>query len=161
MPNRIEIRTSNWVLRLPADWSPVEDQKQGFHFESADGNKGLYIATHIIGADHPSSVEELAEWFIAADIATLDQMDGFSWATRARSAESDAGVCTALLDRYAQAQDYRFIGKILARPGQVVRASFQDYRCASYANSNAYFAPIIASLEFVAVTPEGAGIRFH
>jgi hypothetical protein len=145
-----EVRTDNWVLRLPADWAPVDDGGQGFHFESGDGNKVLYIATHIIPPDYPSSVEELAEWFVAKDLETLDGMDGYAWLTMKRAIEPAPGSCAALLDRYAQAQDSRFMGKILSRPGQVVRASFQDHLCDGYAASQAYFAPILASLQLVA-----------
>ena len=146
-----EVRTDNWVLRLPADWTPVDDGGQGFHLESGDGNKVLYIATHIIPPDHPSSVEQLAEWFVAKDLETLDNMDGYAWVAMDQRIEPAPGCCIALLDRYAQGQDTRFIGKILSRPGQVVRASFQDHQCGGYAASKAYFAPILASLQLVAL----------
>ena len=158
MPDQIEIRSANWVLRLPADWTGGEDQERGFQFESADGGKGLYIATHNVRSHHAGTVEELAEWFVAADLATLDRMGGYAWTTLERSLVPAGGGCVALLDCLAPAQHYRVVAKILARPGQVVRASFHDYQWRAQAASNAYFAPILASLRFAA---PGAGARCH
>lgn len=156
-----DIRTSNWVLRLPADWADLHDQDQGFHFESRDGTKGLYIATHIIGPEHQSSVQELAEWFVSAELATLAGMEGYLWSIRERSLEGAPGACVGLLDSFARAQDYRIVGKILARPGQVVRASFHDYHCRGYAASAAYFAPILESLQFIALMTQRSRAQYH
>jgi hypothetical protein len=161
MPKQNEIRTANWVLRLPGDWVAVDDQSQGFQFESADNSKGLFIATHSVGPAHPSSVEELAEWFLAADAATLADMRDYAWRSLQRTVQAADGCCTALHDSLAPAKDYRVIAKILARPGQVVRASFHDYDCRDYAASHAYFAPILGSLQFVAPNAAPAGVRLH
>jgi hypothetical protein len=156
-----EIRTSNWVLRLPGDWTDLHDQGRGFHFESHDGTKGLYIATHIIGPQHPGSVQEQAEWFVNAEMSTLAEMDGYLWSARERSLEAAPGGCVGLLDSFAKAQDYRIIGKILSRPGQVVRASFHDYHCHGYAASVAYFAPVLDSLRFVELQAARPGGLLH
>lgn len=161
MPNLNELRTSNWALRLPADWTDLQDQDQGFHFESRDGTKGLFIATHIIGPEHQGSVQALAEWFVAAEAATLAEMQGYHWLTRERSLEVAPDACVALLDSYAQAQDYRIAGMIMSRPGQVVRASFHDYQCNGYAASKAYFTPVLASLQFVELHADRAGALYH
>jgi hypothetical protein len=161
MQNLNEIRTSNWVLRLPGDWTDLHDQDRGFHFESRDGTKGLFLATHIIGPEHQSSVQELAEWFVNAELSTLAEMDGYLWSTRERSLEGAPEACVGLLDSFARAQDYRIVGKILARPGQVVRASFHDYHCHGYAASAAYFAPILASLQFVGLMRCQSPAQYH
>lgn len=161
MPNLNELRTSNWVLRLPADWTDLQDQDQGFHFESGDGTKGLYIATHIIGPEHQGSVQALAEWFVAAEVSTLEEMQGYLWDTRERSLDGAPETCVALLDSFAQAQDYRIVGMIMSRPGQVVRASFHDYQCNGYAASRVYFKPILASLQFVEPQMESVVARYH
>ena len=144
-----EIRTSNWVVTLPADWSSISEQARGFQFESRDGSKGLYIATHIVAPERPGSVEELAEWFVAAELATLQEMRDYTWRVAGRSLAVTPGSCVALLDSVASAQQYRVMAKILSRPGQVVRASFHDYHCRCYDDSCAYFASILASLSFV------------
>ncbi|MES2016193.1 MAG: hypothetical protein V4484_06815 [Pseudomonadota bacterium] len=161
MPSENQILTANWVLRLPGDWAAVDDQVQGFQFESADNSKGLFIATHSIGAAHPSSVEDLAAWFLAADAATLADMRDYAWKSLQRTVQAADGCCMALHDSLAPAQDYRVIAKILARPGQVVRASFHDYDCRDYAASQAYFAPILGSLQFVDPRAAPAGVRLH
>jgi hypothetical protein len=161
MPNLNELRTSNWVLRLPVDWTDLQDQDKGFHFESGDGTKGLYIATHVIGPEHQGSVRELAEWFIEAEASTLEEMQGYLWATRERGLEAAPDACVALLDSFAQAQDYRIVAMIMSRPGQVVRASFHDYQCGGYATSRAYFAPILESLQFVEMSSSTVGAVYH
>lgn len=161
MPNLNELRTSNWVLRLPVDWTDLHDQDKGFHFESGDGTKGLYIATHVIGPQHQGSVRDLAEWFIAAEAQTLQEMQGYLWVTRESSLEAAPGACVALLDSFAQAQDYRIAALIMSRPGQVVRASFHDYQCGGYATSRAYFRPILGSLQFVEFMPERSTTQYH
>lgn len=160
MPGQNEIRSANWVLRLPADWIASDDRSHGFQFESADGTKGLYIATHVIGPDYPSSVQDLAEWFLAADAATLADMKGYAWATLGDSVDAAPDLCVALRDSYAREHDYRVIAKILSRPGQVVRASFHDYDCRDYAASNAYFAPILRSLRLLGHA-DSAAARYH
>ncbi|MES2316759.1 MAG: hypothetical protein V4631_04625 [Pseudomonadota bacterium] len=154
-----DIRTLNWSLRLPDDWTGVEGQTRGFHFESRDGTKGLYIATHIVGPEHPGSLDELARWFVAAERATLEDMQGYVWTTMGQQLEAAPEVCIALLDSYAAEQDYRIVAKILSRPGKVVRASFHDYQCSGHAASVAWFAPIIDSLELVEAVTEG--MRYH
>ena len=161
MQNLNEIRTSNWVLRLPADWTDLHDLDKGFHFESRDGTKGLFIATHVIGPEHQSSVQELTEWFVAAEMSTLAHMDGYLWTIRERSLEEAPDACVGLLDSFARAQDYRIVAKILSRPGQVIRASFHDYTCHGYAVSSAYFAGILDSLHFLELQAGRAGAILH
>jgi hypothetical protein len=155
-----EILTANWVLRLPADWVGRQDPAVGFRFESGDGTKELYIATHIVGPDHAGSLEELAAWFVGVDLSTLAQMEGYAWVTVEKRIEVASAACVALIDSVAQAQHYRIVGKILSRPGKVVRASFHDYQYRDHAGSNATFAPILESLRLVA-PPEGAGPVLH
>jgi hypothetical protein len=161
MPNFNEIRTANWVLRLPEDWSSLSDQVQGFHFESRDGTKGLYIATHVVAPEHPGSVEELARWFVAAEISTLQDMRDFAFDIADRRMQVAPDACVALLDTVAPAQHYRVMAKILARPGQVVRASFHDYQCQRYVDSCAYFAAILDSLAFVDSQAPAPGVLLH
>ena len=156
-----EIRTSNWVVRLPGDWRRSLEQARGFQFESRDGSKGLYIATHIPAPEHPGSVKELAEWFVAAELATLREMQDYTWSIAEHSVLAAPGSCVAMLDCVALEQHYRVVAKILARPGQVVRASFHDYQCRHYDDSNAYFASIRASLAFVEPASHAPGAVLH
>lgn len=149
MPIYNEIKTSNWVLRLPADWHAAPGPAQGAHFESSDGAKGLYIATHRVAPEFPGSLEELAQWFVTAELSTLQAMDGFHFDIAERSVAPAPGACVAVLECIAPAQQYRVVAKILSRPGQVVRASFHDYQCERAADSRAYFEAILASLAFV------------
>ncbi len=159
MPSYNEIRTANWVLHLPADWRAAPGPERGSHFESGDGAKGLYIATHRVAPEFPGSPEELAAWFVAAELSTLRAMDGFSFDIAERSLAPSAGACMAVLECIAPAQQYRVVAKILARPGQVVRASFHDYRCERQGDSRAYFEAILASLAFVDSAPPGTPIH--
>lgn len=164
MQNLNEIRTANWVLRLPADWRAQHDQhdqRQGFHFASGDASKALFIVTHVVGPEHPLSLPALAEWFVGAEMATLAAMQGYLWRTCARSVEGTPTLCVGLLDSVAPDQHCRIIGKILVRARQVVRASFHDYHCHNYAASQAYFAPILAALDFVQESPGRAGALLH
>ena len=156
-----EIRTSNWVITLPGDWRRTLEQARGFQFESRDGSKGLYIATHIVAPDYSGSVKELAEWFVAAESATLREMQGYTWSIAEHSMAVSPGACIAILDNVALKHQYRVVAKILARPGQVVRASFHDYQCRHYDDSCAYFVSILASLAFVEPGPHVPGTLLH
>ena len=161
MANYNEVRTSNWVLRLPADWSSTSNQDRGFYFESRDGTKGVYIATHLVAPDHAASVVELAEWFVAAEMSVLQTMDDFTWKIAERKLDVAPEGCVAVLDSVAPAQQYRVMAKILSRPGQVVRASFHDYQCLHYDDSWDYFSGILESLSFVEPAAESSGKVLH
>ncbi len=88
-------------------------------------------------------------------------MAGYSWTLAQRSLELAPDCCVALLDSVAPQQQYRVIAKILSRPGQVVRASFHDYRCDRYEQSVAYFDTILTSLSFVESAAGAPGTLLH
>lgn len=143
------IRTDTWIISIPNDWIEKGQTDEGaLYFEASDGSKGIYVTTwHIAEADTRTS-EQVAESFKAIDLRSLQDMEGYSWRTVAEEAEHLPGSTVVTTDSLAEAKCYRIVGKTLARPPVVVRATFHDYDCSQYRESLAWFAPIIQSLQF-------------
>ena len=143
------IRTDIWVMNLPDDW---EERKtadgKSLYFECKDGTKGMYIATWNLAADDRRTAEEVAGSFKAADLRALDAMAGYAWQIVNQVNRANGPACVAVTDCLAAEKSYRCVGKILAAPPIVVKASFHDYACTNYQQSCDYFVPIIDSLRF-------------
>jgi hypothetical protein len=149
MTNFQTMRTDTWVLSLPSDWLEKEITEEGsLNFESADGEKALYISTWNLGENITSSSKGVAESFKATDLSTLLDMDGYSWQIIEEETTHSATATIVVVDSLAEAKSYRIVGKILVRLPVVVRASFHDYACSNYAASKASFTSIIESLHF-------------
>jgi len=145
------IRTDTWIISLPSDWLERGTTEAGaLYFESPDGEKAMYISTWNLGEGAHQSSKDVTESFRATDIRTLHSMEGYSWQTVDEGLVQYETSTISVVDSLAPEQSYRIIGKILAAPPVVVRASFHDYVCSDYAASKAYFAPIIESLRFYA-----------
>lgn len=141
------IRTDTWIMSLPSDWGQRDaSSSSSLYFEASDGTKGLYISTWKLREDDTRAAEQIVKVFRANDLKSLDNMGGYQW--RIVDDESDTldGACVAITDCMAQDNNYRVIGKIIAAPPFVVRASFHDYACIDYAQSRAYFSPLLESL---------------
>lgn len=143
------ITTPTWTIALPPDWTELKDQDSGMHFESADGSRALYIATWTMAPGNARPARALADDFVAHDLAQLAAMEDHAWDTLEQRIEDSGEACLALIDSYEQNEHYRIISRILARSGQVVRATFHDYECEDLAQSGAVFAPMVASLRLV------------
>lgn len=146
--NTTTMTTPTWRIDLPAGWADQQDQDSGMHFASSDGRCALYIATWTMAPGSARPARELAQDFLAHDLAELAAMQDHAWNTLANSVDCAHGQCVAVLDSYDGEQQYRIISKILAREGQVVRATFHDYDCCELADSEQLFAPVVASLAF-------------
>ncbi|HYD93841.1 MAG TPA: hypothetical protein VEC01_00850 [Noviherbaspirillum sp.] len=157
MTNFYTIRTDIWLMSLPSDWEErrTPDGKS-LYFECKDGTKGLYIATWSLSEDDGRSAEDIAGSFKTADLKALDAMEGYAWKIVEQVNRGSGQACVAITDCLAAEKCYRSLGKILAMPPVVVKASFHDYACVDYAASQAYFAPIVDSLRFY-VPGEEAG----
>ncbi|RZI43771.1 hypothetical protein EGT07_08365 [Herbaspirillum sp. HC18] len=149
MANFYTIRTDIWQMSLPSDW---EERKttdgKSLYFECSDGTKGLYIATWSLADNDRRTAEEVAGSFKAADLRALDAMDGYAWRIVDQVNRGNAAACVAITDCFAQEKSYRTLGKILAAPPLVVKASFHDYACTEYKVSHDYFVPMVDSLRF-------------
>lgn len=152
------IRTNIWVMHLPDDW---EERKtpdgKSLYFECKDGTKGLYIATWNLAGDDRRTAEEVAGSFKAADLRALDAMAGYTWQIVNQVNRANGPACVAITDSLAAQKSYRAVGKILAAPPIVVKASFHDYACTDYQVSHDYFVPIIDSLCFFVPDEAAAG----
>ena len=142
------ITTPTWRLELPPGWTDQQDQDSGMHFASADGRCALYIATWTMASGSARPAAELAADFVSHDLAQLAAMEDHAWTTLANTLDCAHGQCIAVLDSHDGDQQYRILTKILARDGQVVRATFHDYACEVLADSEQLFAPVVASLVF-------------
>jgi hypothetical protein len=155
--NAYTIHTDIWQMSLPADW---EERKttdgKSVYFESRDGTKGLYVATWSLAGDDRRTAEEVAGSFKAADLRALDAMDGYAWQIVNQVNRANGPACVAITDCLATEKCYRSVGKILAAPPLVVKASFHDYACTDYQLSVDYFAPVIDSLRFFVREEDGA-----
>ncbi|TFV92909.1 hypothetical protein E4K72_19275 [Oxalobacteraceae bacterium OM1] len=143
------LRTDVWSMALPDDWSQKANRADegSLYFESGDGTKGLYISTWTLGPNDRRSAADVAGAFRANDRRSLDAMHGYRWQILEDGDAEAGGVHAAVTDYFAAAQSYRAVGKILAAPPLVVRASFQDYACGDVEASREYFQPIIDSLQ--------------
>ncbi|HVZ45369.1 MAG TPA: hypothetical protein VHA82_16275 [Ramlibacter sp.] len=141
------VRTASWQLRLPADWADrTETASEEVYFESADGTKGVYIATWNIpmGAEHDG--KQAAKSFRRAEQASLRRMQGYSWDLLQDESITLGATTVAISDAFARGQAYRIASKVIAHVPLVVRAAFHDYQCDDLAASQRYFADIIESL---------------
>ncbi len=149
MTTIVTIRTDTWAISIPGDWIEKGQTDEGaLYFESSDGSMGIYISAWHFNEEPPRSSQDLAESFKAIDLKYLHNMDGYSWRTVAEETENLRDSTVTVTDSLADAKSYRIVGKILARSPVVVRASFHDYDCTHYGESQACFAPIIQSLQF-------------
>jgi hypothetical protein len=149
MENYNVVRTDNWIMALPSDWEQKQTaDSSSVYFESGDGTKGLYISTWSLGAEDSRSPEEVAKSFKANDLKSLQNMQGYRWQVVAETSDSGENSCIAVTDCLAVENSYRTVGKIIAQPPLVVRASFHDYACGDYDASRNYFADLVSSLRF-------------
>lgn len=141
------IRTDTWTLSLPKGWIEKGQTAEGAHyFESADESKGIYISTWQVEEKDPRNARNVAEAFKAADLRSLQGMEGYAWRTVADNTETFPDSTVTVTDWLDEAKLYRMVGKVIARPPMVIRANFHDYECVNYDVSKAYFAPIIEAL---------------
>jgi hypothetical protein len=75
-------------------------------------------------------------------------MQGYRWQVVGETSDSGENSCIAVTDCLAVENSYRTVGKIIAQPPLVVRASFHDYACSDYEASRNYFADLVSSLRF-------------
>ena len=147
MPSHVHIQTPTWQIRLPEDW---HEQPHGevdeVYFESADGTKGLYIATWRVPAGEGNDSRTVAQSFRRAEVTSLKRMPGYSWELLLDEFIAVDSMVMTICDAWAQAQAYRIASKVIADVPVVVRAAFHDYQCADLEESQRYFAPIIHSL---------------
>lgn len=140
-----EYATSDWRVTLPADWQHRHTNDGVVYFESADARYGLYVSVWNIGtADR--SPDEVAQEFLAGEQAALDALPEHAWAHAAHA----TGPGETLLDSLEQGRRYRVLGRFIARPPRVLRATFHDYDCRDLAESTGLLAPL---LEHTALTP--------
>jgi hypothetical protein len=144
------ISNPTWTVVLPASWTGSEDPATGMYFESADGSRGMYIATWTAEPGQARPPREMAESFLDTDLNKLSQMGECSWVAVEQAVTCDEQSCVGVLDSYDQEEGCRMITKVLAREGKTVRAVFHDDACDDLAASRAFFAPLLASLVFTA-----------
>lgn len=143
------VRTDTWVMVLPSDWEQKQtSDTSSVYFEAADGTKGLYISTWSLASEDKRAPDDVARSFKANDLKSLYNMPGYRWQVVEESSDSGENSCVAVTDCFAAENSYRTIGKIIAMPPLVVRASFHDYACADYETSRGYFADLVSSLRF-------------
>lgn len=141
------IRTDTWIMSLPSDWVQREaGSSASLYFEAGDGSKGMYISTWSLREDDRRFPEEVAKVFRAHDLKSLDNMGGYEWRIIDDVGDVTSAACAMVTDCLAAENSYRVVGKILAAPPFVVRASFHDYACNDYAASKAYLSPVVDSL---------------
>jgi hypothetical protein len=150
------VRGDSWSIELPDGWKAPETLDNGtVYLDSVDESKGIYVTTWTLApeAASPGPVA-VAESFKDKDVQALLRMEGYAWRLLdERVAEPEAGVGLVTADHLADANEYRIVTKVIARPPLVVRAAFHDYVCADYEASREYFAPLIQSLNLA--PPEG------
>jgi hypothetical protein len=148
MANHVLIRTPTWQIRLPEDWHEQQQGESGeTYFESADGTKGLYIATWNIPASPDGDSRTVAQAFRRAEIASLKRMEGYEWELLLDEFMAVESLVMTICDAWARARSYRITSKVLADVPVVVRAAFHDYQCDDLEESQRYFAPLIHSLQ--------------
>lgn len=141
------LRTPHWTLTLPADWTQGKSDDTGsLYFESADGSKGVFITTWQLGPQDRRNAEQAAVAFQNADIRSFEAMDGYQWQVLGKDVQTAGSGCIAIAELWAAARHYRAVGKVLAAPPIVVRATFHDYACTNPQSSQGYLDPVIASL---------------
>lgn len=147
MDPSISFRSESWEIRLPADWVEKGDTGSGeLYFESADGTKGVYIATWFVPKQGEVTAADVAQTFRKAEHAWLLNMRGYAWEVLADESMPAGDGTISLTDSWAREQSYRIASKLLANIPIVVRGAFHDYLCDDFEASQAYFAPMIESL---------------
>src|SRR5215207_5391737 len=135
------VRGDSWTIALPANWKAPETLENGtVYLDSFDESKGIYITTWMLAAeDMPRSPVDAAGSFKDKDVQALQLMEGYTWRLvdeRVEAPQPDVAVVIA--DHLADANEYRIVTKVIARPPLVVRAAFHDYSCDDYEVSRGY-----------------------
>jgi hypothetical protein len=145
--DRYSIRTEQWAMELPTDWTEIGRTDAGeVYFESGDGTKGIYVAACLVEEGTGRTSGEVAQSFRSAGLSSLREMQGYNWELAADEAVTEGDTVIVLTDAIAQAQGYRIACKVVALLPVVVRAAFHDYLCEDLDASQRYFAPMIESL---------------
>jgi hypothetical protein len=140
------VRGGPWTIVLPDGWREPETLDNGtVYIDADDESKGIYLTSWTLTPDDDAgSLEAVARSFVTRDVLGLEENeDGWRRVDERTEVTQDGAV--VLVD-LADANQYRIATKVIARPPLVVRGAFHDYLCDDYAASQAYFAPIIASL---------------
>ncbi|WP_028453181.1 hypothetical protein [Chitinilyticum aquatile] len=139
------IQSGNWQMEIPADWEEPDPDSDRLYFESADGEKGLYLLSihYEAGEDAHSVADEL----LALDAAGWEDDPSYEWQIPCNERlETDAGLIH-YFERYDPVLQYRIVTKLLVRLPVVVRGTFHDYACTDHETSRVWFSRMIASLE--------------
>jgi hypothetical protein len=155
------VRGDSWTIELPDGWKAPEALENGtVYLDSADESKGIYLTTWTLPPeDTPPSAVAAAQSFKDKDVQMLQLMEGYTWRLLdERIEEPEAGVGVVTADHLADANEYRIVTKVLARPPLVVRAAFHDYLCDDYETSREYLAPLIQSLNLAATGRSDGGL---
>ena len=147
------VRGDSWAILLPEGWKAPETLANGtVYIDSVDESKGIYVTAWMLGPqDAPTNPAAAAESCKDKDVQALQQMEGYTWRlVDERVEEPEAGVAVVIADHLADANEFRIVTKVIARPPLVVRAAFHDYSCGDHAASREYFAPLVQSLNLVA-----------
>lgn len=143
------VRGDSWTIELPDGWKGPETLDNGtVYLDSFDESKGIYLTTWTLPPEEaPASAAAAAQSFKDKDVQMLQLMEGYVWRPVDEHVdEPEAGVAVVMADYLADANEYRIVTKVIARPPLVVRAAFHDYLCDDYETSREYFAPLIQSL---------------
>ena len=148
------VRGDSWTMALPEGWKAPETLENGtVYLDAFDESKGIYVTTWMLAPeDAPTTPAAAAESFKDKDVQALEQMEGYVWELVDERVEApDTDVAVVIADHLAEVNEYRIATKVIARLPLVVRAAFHDYNCNDYAASREYFAPLIQSLNLIAV----------
>ena len=159
MPGTNLVRRDSWTIALPEGWKAAETLENGtVYFDSFDESKGIYITTWMLSPeDLPESPADAAESFKDKDVQALEQMEGYTWRLVDERVDApEPAVAVVIADHLADANEYRIVTKVIARPPLVVRAAFHDYSCDDYEVSREYFAALIQSLALAAPDAPGS-----
>jgi len=152
MPGTNRVRGDSWTIALPEGWKAPEALENGtVYLDSADESKGIYITTWTLPPeDAPAGAVAAAQSFKDKDVQMLQQMQGYAWRLLDESVdEPEAGAGVVMADHLADANEYRIVTKVIARPPLVVRAAFHDYLCDDYEVSREYFAALVQSFHLL------------
>jgi hypothetical protein len=133
MINIDRITTDSWTVAFPCDWED-KSKDDSLYLESPDGAKGLYITLWRMGPDEHRSPSELVDSFLAVELNTLlDGSDDRELIGKSIESAEDSVIC--VWDTLSLNNLYRVAGKIHARGEYVLRATFHDYDCETYEDS--------------------------
>jgi hypothetical protein len=153
------VRRDSWTIALPEGWKAPETLENGtVYLDSFDESKGIYVTTWMLPPDDlPESAADVAESFKDKEVQALQQMEGYTWRLVDERVDTpDPGVALVIADHLADANEYRIVTKVIARPPLVVRAAFHDYSCDDYEVSREYFAGLIQSFSLLAADAPGS-----